>query len=321
MSNRRSWALGFLLFALLSASAVPAGAQEYVIGPEDVLTISVYLHPELERTVSVSAQGNVTFPPIGEVKAAGLTPKALGERLSDRLSTYLRATTGVTVTVKEFLSRSVFVSGAVNKPGRYGFEQMPSVIDVIAQAGGAVPGADLSRVEIVRREGNNRRTMYADVSAALRDGAGVPLPDLKAGDTVIVPVTPGLPGGAGGATAGPGVGVLGQVARPGLYPVGAGTDLWTMLAVAGGLTPNGDLSSVRVISRDGGAQTVVKVNLRDVLNRGARGPHVLKAGDIVYVSSTTSSQLGRAGNAMVSVASVAVDLLNVFVLADALQDE
>ena len=318
MTKRCTLAWVWMLPLLLIGTARTAGAEDYVIGVDDVLSIAVYLHPELERTVTVNAQGNVTFPPIGEIKAAGLTAKQLGDRLSDRLSTYLRATTAITVTVSQFMSHSVFVTGAVNKPGRYGFEVMPSLIDVIAQAGGAVAGADLSRVEIVRREGENRRTLYADVGAALRDGVGVPLPELKPGDSITVPIVPGLPGA--GVVGAAGVGVLGEVLRPGLYPVTSSTDLWTILAVAGGLTRSGDLGNVRVISSDGGAQTVAKVNLKQVLSKGARGPHLLKAGDVVYIPMSTASQIGRAGSALLALTQISVDLVNVYVLADAIKD-
>jgi polysaccharide export outer membrane protein len=311
-------ALTWMLPLLLLGSARTAGAEDYVIGPDDVLSVSVYLHPELERTATVNAQGNITFPPIGDVKAGGLTAKQLGDRLSDRLSTYLRSTTAVTVTISQFMSRSVFISGAVNKPGRYGFEVIPGVIDVIAQAGGAVVGADLSRVEIVRREGDNRRTLYADVGAALRDGVGVPLPELKAGDSINVPIVQGIQGTGVGA---PGVGVLGEVLRPGLYPVNANTDLWTVLAIAGGLTRQGDLGNVRVISSAGGAQTVARVNLKEVLAKGARGPHLLKAGDVVFIPMSTAASIGRAGTALMSLSQVAVDLVNVYVVADAIKSE
>src|SRR5262249_45937607 len=162
------------------------GAEDCVVGAEDVMQVSVWLHPELERTITISTDGTIVYPPIGSVQAAGLTPKQLGDRLADRLGTFLRQTTQVTVTVTQFMSRSVFVAGAVAKPGRYGFERMPSVVDAISQAGGALAGADLGHVQVVRREGENRRTIDVDVASALRDGVGTALPELKPGDTIMV---------------------------------------------------------------------------------------------------------------------------------------
>jgi polysaccharide export outer membrane protein len=305
---------GLALLALVP----PARAQEYVIGAEDVLQISVFQHPELERSVTVNLDGNITFPPVGELKAAGLSPKQLGDRIGDKLNAYLRQTTAVTVTVTSFMSRSITVVGAVARPGRYGFERMPSVPDAIAAAGGAIPDADLSRVEVVRREGAARRTLIADVGAALRDGVGVPLPELRPGDQVIVPGGTGL---AQFSAAGTGVGVLGEVSKPGLYSVGTAQDLWTVLAVAGGLTARGDLTNVRIISRQGGAQTVAKINLRDVLNKGARGSQLVKPGDVVFVSASGSSQFGRAIGGLQTILSISRDVLNIILINEIIQND
>jgi polysaccharide export outer membrane protein len=289
-----------------------AAAQDYVLGAEDVIQISVWLHPELERSVTVSTSGTITFPPLGEVPAVGLTPKQLGDKLGERLSSFLRQTTAVTVTVTQFTSRSVFVTGAVARPGRYGFERMPSVVDVISQAGGALPGAELTRVQIVRKEGDSRRTIEADVASALRDGVGVQLPELKPGDTVTVPGTlaPGT------SAAGEGVGVLGEVARPGLYPVGPGQELWAVIAAAGGFTAKGDLTKVSVITRQGPGQAVVTIDLRHALQSGSRAPFLLRAGDVVYVASTAATASGKTWAGFQQVLAISRDLLNLVVIRD-----
>jgi len=298
---------GLLATALILAAAA-AWAEDYTIGPEDVLQISVYLHPELERQAVVNTDGNVTFPPIGEIKASGLTPKALGDRIADKLSTYLRQTTAVTVTVSRYLSRSVYVSGAVASPARYGFERIPSIVDVIGQAGGASPTADLSRVEIIRREGDSRRSLFVDVTAAMRDPQAV-MPELKPGDTIVVPGT--TVGGSG--TAGAGVGVLGEVSKPGVYPVGPGQDLWSVLAAAGGVAKGGSLSDVRVISSSGGRQAVVTVNLRQVLERGGRAPYIVRSGDIVVVPTSGGANFARAWGGLQGLLAVGTQVLNLAV--------
>jgi polysaccharide export outer membrane protein len=292
-----------------------ATAQDYVLGAEDVIQISVWLHAELERTVTVGSGGTITFPPLGEVPAAGLTPKQLGDKLGERISSFLRQTTAVTVTVTQFTSRSVFVTGAVARPGRYGFERIPSVIDVLSQAGGALPGAELSRVQILRKEGDSRRTIEADVASALRDGVGVRLPELKPGDTVTVPGTLG----PGTSAAGEGVGILGEVGRPGLYPVGSGQELWAVIAAAGGFTARGDLANVRVITRQGAGQAVVTIDLRDALRRGTRAPFLLRSGDVVYVASTASTASGKTWAGFQQVLAISRDLLNLVVIRDVLQ--
>ena len=298
------------LAAALLVMLVPgrARAEEYVIGAEDVLQISVWMHPELERSVTVRADGNIVLPPIGEVKAAGQSPTQLGSRLADRLSTYLRQTTTVTVSVTQYLSQSVYVSGAVAKPGRYGFERLPGVMDVINQAGGATLGADLTQVQIVRREGDRQRPIVVDVARALREGAAGDMPALKPGDSVVVPAG-AVPGAGTGETAG----VLGEVNRPGLYPVGSGQDLWTVLAAAGGLTSRANLADVRVVVRQKDSSTsVFSVNLKEQLRSGAREPYVVHSGDVVVVSGGGASFWGGFSQVL----GLGLQVANIFALVD-----
>ncbi len=262
-------------------AAAPTG--EYVIGIEDVLQVSVWAHPELERTVNVGPQGTIIFPPIGEIKATGLTARQLSDRIADRLSTYLRqGVSTVTVIVRDHLSQSVYVTGNVSRPGRYGAETPLSIFSAINEAGGAQTNGDLSRVTIIRRAGTGPHQFTVDVAKALREGTTASLPALMAGDMVIVPASVSLVGGAGNEEA---VGVLGEVNRPGLYPVSTNEDLWVALALAGGPTGRGNLSNVRVLTRDQSAQTAVSVNLLETLQRGNKAPFIVHPGDIVFVDT------------------------------------
>ena len=306
-----------LMLAGLMTLWTPAAraAEDYLLGPDDVLAISVWLHPELERVVTVSTAGTIVFPPVGEVAVAGLTPKQLGDRLADKVTAYLRQAATVTVTVRDFLSHSIYVSGGVAKPGRYGFEHIPSLVDVISQAGGALTGADLSRVQVVRQDGDQRHTLVADVASVLRDGSVQNLPKLKPGDTVIVPAGPG---GASGPV-GDGASVLGEVTRPGVYPASGGQDLWTLLASAGGLTARGDLTNVRVMTHERESRAIYQVNLADALKRGPRAGYVVQPGDVVYVSSTAASGLGQTTGVFAQTLQVALAVLNVAVLVDVLK--
>ncbi len=303
-------ALALAAALLVALAPMRAGAEEYVIGAEDVLQISVWMHPELERAVTVRADGSIVLPPIGEVRAAGQTPTQLGARLQDRLSTYLRQTTTVTVSVTQYLSQSVYVSGAVAKPGRYGFERLPSVLDVVNQAGGATTGADLTQVQIVRREGDNPKPLVVDVARALREGSAAGLPALKPGDSIVVPAEAG-PGASTGETAG----VLGEVNRPGLYPVGAGLDVWTLLAAAGGYTSRANLGDVRVIVKQKDASaSIFSVNLKDQLGRGARDPYVVHSGDVVVVGGRGG--FGTVWGGFTQVLGLGLQVANIFALVD-----
>lgn len=293
-----------------------AAAADYVLGPEDEISISVWMHPELERKVTISADGTITFPPLGEIPASGLTPKKLADRIGDRLSTYLRQTTTVTIAVTRYMSRSIHVIGAVTLPGRYGFENIPNLLDVINAAGGAAPGADLSRVQILRRTGDGRRTLYADVGTALRAGNTLELPPLEAGDAVVVPSV----GGPTGNAPGDACAVLGEVTRAGLYPAGGGINLWMLLAQAGGLGPRGDLGNVKVVSVTPEGQQVTSFNLRDVLRRGGRGMPLVRPGDVVYVPVTTASTAAKGWTAFTQALALTRDLVNIVIIADYLEN-
>lgn len=311
------WLLpSLLVLSVVLAPARAAFAEEYVLGPEDEVAISVWLHPELERTVAINADGNVTIPPVGEIAAAGLTTKQLGERIADRLSSYLRQTTTVTVTVAKYMSRSVFVTGSVAHPGRYGFERIPSIVEVLGAAGGAQTGADLANVQVVRTENGTRRTLSADVAAAMREADTSRLPALRPGDTIILSgVIPG--GGQGpGLTPGEGAAVLGEVSRPGLVPVGDGADVWAVLAAAGGTTQHANLRSVRVLTRTESGVTVASHDLREVLDHGSASPVTVHSGDVVVVLSKGANPW----TGLVSVLAVSRDLLNVAVLVDYLNN-
>lgn len=310
-SHRRVLLAALLLVFTAVFAPIRAFAEEYVLGPEDVIAISVWMHPELERTLTINSEGIVTLPPIGEVKAAGQTTRQLGERLADQLTRYLRSTTTVTVTVSQFVSRSVYVTGAVSKPGRYGFERIPSLPDVIAQAGGAVVGADLSQAQVVRKDGDQRRTLPVDLAAVLRGGDTSALPELKPGDTIVIPGP-----GAGAAGAGEGVGVLGEVAKPGLYAAIGKLDLWTAISLAGGFTAKGNLSDVRVLTKSEGGHNVTVVNLRDVLDHGSRAAVQLSPGDVVVVMPKGPSLW----TGLTALMGLSRDLLNIVVVADYFQN-
>jgi polysaccharide biosynthesis/export protein len=308
-------AMKWCLFMVAMVAAGPVFAQAapdskgYVIGPDDVVSISVWLHPELERTVKVRTDGSITFPPIGDVQAGGLTPDGLGARIADRLSTYLRQTSTVTVLVTEYASNSVVVTGAVAAPGRFGFETLPPLLDVIDRAGGATPNADLARVQILRRDGAARRIINVDVALALQQGSAAGLPPLKAGDTIVVPATSN-----GSLPPGTGVSVLGQVTRPGVYGVGDGQDLWAVLAASGGLTLEGDLARIRILRQQNQAQTVATLNLKDVLHSGGGAPYLVYSGDVVFVERSGQTFWGRTGRGFNTLLGVTRDVMNVVVL-------
>lgn len=161
----------------------PPGA--YAIGIGDVVEISVWKNPDLTVTVPVRPDGRLSVPLLGDVQAAGMTPLALKQSLTDGFKEYLTAP-GVSVVIKEINSRKVFVTGEVESPGSYDLQPRTRLMQVIAMAGGLTPYAK-GRVVVLRdRDGKDRRLeVKLDGIVSGRKPADNII--LAPGDTLVVP--------------------------------------------------------------------------------------------------------------------------------------
>ena len=99
----------------------------YTFGPEDVLRITVYDHPDLSHEVTIAADGAFTYPLLGKFQAAGLTVQELEQRLTHRLADGYLVNPQLTVAVLQYRSHHVYVIGAVQKPGVYPTAQWSDV--------------------------------------------------------------------------------------------------------------------------------------------------------------------------------------------------
>ena len=131
----------------------PPARYEYLIGPADVIEISVWQNKEISRTVPVRPDGKISLPVLNDVQAAGLTPIALQQILTKALAPYIQ-TPEVSVIVREVHSFNVSVIGHVKTPGRHELTGRVTVLDMLAMAGGLTDYADRGRIVILRREGD-----------------------------------------------------------------------------------------------------------------------------------------------------------------------
>ena len=136
--------------------------MEYRIGTADVLSISVWQHDDMERTVIVRPDGMISFPLLEDIHAAGLTPAQLRETLVSKLNEYMDiGTREVSVIVEEIHSYTVSVLGEVRTPGRFEFQSHVTVLDVLAEAGGLTEFASRSGILIFRPgQGSMRRIQF-----------------------------------------------------------------------------------------------------------------------------------------------------------------
>jgi len=140
--------------------------EKYVIGPGDVLHISVWKDASLERIDTVRPDGMISFPLINEVQASGLTPLQLQKTLSDRLRQYM-SDPEVSVVVQEVHSFAVSVLGEVKTPGRYELKNQATVLDVLAEAGGLSEFASPSKIVILRDEDGAKKRIMFDYDTAV----------------------------------------------------------------------------------------------------------------------------------------------------------
>jgi polysaccharide export outer membrane protein len=173
--------------AVSEAEAETAAALgDYVIGPGDLLDISVWKDEALTRSVTVLPDGMISFPLVGEVQAGGKTVAGLKKELAERLSRYVPDLT-LTLEVRQVNSMLVYVIGKVNAPGRFALNTRVNVLQALAMAGGLNPFAKKDDIRIFRNgEGKTEvyPFRYGEVSEGKRLEENI---ELRRGDLIVIP--------------------------------------------------------------------------------------------------------------------------------------
>jgi polysaccharide export outer membrane protein len=174
--------------APVASVAIPLPA-DYVIGPEDSLSIVFWRERDLSGDVVVRSDGKISLPLLNDLQAAGFTPEQLRQRIAQEAARFVQDST-VTVVVRQINSRKVFITGQVARPGSYPLISPMTVMQLIALAGGLSEFADGNEITVVRIDpgaasgATTLRFKYDDVAKRKNLRQNV---DLRPGDTVIVP--------------------------------------------------------------------------------------------------------------------------------------
>ena len=145
-----------------SVSGANVDLTTYVIGPADILDIEVFRDKDLSRLYPVRTDGMITVPLVGEMKAAGLTPKQLTKQLTEALTEQLKDPL-VTITVYDVRSQKYEVTGQVKRPGSYPLIGTVTVFDAINDAGGFTDTfANQSHIQIIRGPTKRYEFNYKD---------------------------------------------------------------------------------------------------------------------------------------------------------------
>jgi len=168
-----------------SGTTDPKDPDAYVIGPEDLLEVSVWKNDALTRTVPVRPDGRISLPLLGDVAASNMTPRVLRDSLAKAYATYVPQPE-VSVIVREIHSMKISVVGQVKTPGRYELKSRASVLEALALAGGFEDFAKRDRIFVLRRRGTTSVRLPFNYTRLI-DSAAEDNFLLEPGDIVVVP--------------------------------------------------------------------------------------------------------------------------------------
>lgn len=189
-----------LLMAVLALCAVPdvnaqdsvppvaaaAADRDYRIGPEDVLSISVWKEEGLSKEVLVRPDGGISFPLVGEIQAEGHTTEELQAEITERLKKSINDPV-VSVAVLKIAGNKIYVIGRVNRPGEFVAGRYIDVLQALTMAGGLTPFAAENDIKVLRkRNGKDEqfKFRYADIRRGRNLEQNI---TLQGGDVVVVP--------------------------------------------------------------------------------------------------------------------------------------
>ncbi len=299
-------------------------AEDYRIGPRDVIEVRIEDAPELSKTFPVNADGTFWMPYLNRITAEGKTPEELGREIADKLRVRYLKDPQVLVAVKQFNSRSFFIAGAVAKPGVYQIEGHPSLFKLITVAGGLRENFG-STAFIIRETKDKKAESSSNNSAANNSAAMKPVstagsanqnsepnkaaqPGEDNSDYVVmtVNITGMLKGRIENNTyLEPGdfvnippadvFYVAGEVNAPGSFPLSEGTTLRQAMALAQGTTFNAASGDGVIFRTDPatGRRDEIKVDIGGVM-KNKKQDIPLQANDIVMVPNSKGKTIGNA---------------------------
>ena len=259
----------FLSGLSLAQGLTPAdqGPGNYVVGPQDVLSITVWDQADLSGKFTVETDGSFTFPLIGRIPAGGMTLRDLEAELRKRLAEGYFKNPQVSVAVEQYRSQRIFIIGEVRTPGAFPLTGDMTLIEALARAGsttqeaagevvisrappGKTPAAPIlpnqdEASEVIRVNIRDLQSGKLSQNAALRDG-----------DTIYVPRAETIY-------------VFGQVRTPGAYPLRSmDTTVLQALSLAGGVTDRGSTNRIKIVRMVNGQKVERTAKLGDAVLPG-----------------------------------------------------
>jgi polysaccharide biosynthesis/export protein len=272
----------------------PTSNESLLIGPGDLLHLLVYDTPEMEQRARVTDAGTIPFNYLGNVKVGGLTPEQAAEEIDRQLvAAGIMRHPQVTLRVEAYATQNVSVMGEVQKPGVYEIDTPRKVVDALALAGGLTPMAD--RHITIQRFNDAKQKVDYYYSNAGRDALSED-PMVFPGDAVVV---------SKAAV----VYVLGDVSKPGGYPINTNDSRVTVLqavAMAGYANHTAAVSKSKLVRKTAAGVQEIDLPL-GAMEKGKTADIALLPDDVVYVPFSFMRNIGVNGQGILaSVTSAAI---------------
>ena len=255
----------YLLIFVMALLAGPTYAKEYFLGIGDIVSLSVYGHPDLQiDALQVDEDGKIAVPLVGDIAVAGLTANDAGKRIANALekgSFIIRP--NVNLLVRQYFSNQVSVLGQVNQAGKYALESNSRVTDLLALAGGInVLGSD-TIILLHKQDGQLKQTKIDTLALFKEDKLDLDYP-VTDGDIIYVPRAEVFY-------------IYGEVQHPGAYRLEKNMNIMQAISLGGGITPRGTEKNVQ-IRRSNNAG---KIGILP-----AASGEQIQANDVVYVKES-----------------------------------
>ena len=211
---------------------VPADSETYILGPEDIIQITVRNVPEMSADYMVQLDGTIFFPVVGQVKVGGMSSKDLKEYLEKGLSKELRDPQ-VTINVKTLRPNRIYVFGSVGHPGVLDYKRGWRLSELIASAGGTVLPPERLNAIIFRAGTPTQKISLRKVFVDADDAANIAV---MPGDSINVQSDITVR-----------INVVGEVRTPGMHEIIEGQGAVEALSAGGGETQVSALSRAKIV--------------------------------------------------------------------------
>ncbi len=262
------------------ASLGAADVGDYILGPGDLIQVTVFETKDLDTVVRVSSRGQISLPLLDSVDVRNLTAAEAEEKIEELLKVKYLQDPHVSIYIKEHVSKQITLVGSFKKPGTYDYVAKRKLLDVVAIAEGLSEKAGSSAYITRFDEKTNKNINYfIDLDELIRKGNMEQNITVMGGDVIFIPET--------GQCF-----VDGAVRKPGTYPLRSGMTIAEVITLAGGLANYADSDKIKLIRHmgDGKERQVLSLSRNDLLG-GVGDTLLIKDQDIVFAESSASGTL------------------------------